>query len=81
MEVSPIIPLTAALAEVINCCSGDQCLWEEGREGESGSHCSCSLYFRSLRKIPAARMTDGNHSGVAVWYLASRWTGSRGRQA
>ncbi|KAK2902601.1 hypothetical protein Q8A73_012347 [Channa argus] len=26
----------------------------------------------------AARMTNGDHSGVAVWYLASQWTGSPG---
>lgn len=38
--------------DIINCCSGDQCLWEEAREEGSGSHCSCSLYFGSLRQIP-----------------------------
>lgn len=38
--------------DIINCCSGDQCLWEEAREEGSESHCSCSLCFRSLRQIP-----------------------------
>lgn len=31
MEVSLTICLTQA-SDVINCCSGDQCLWEVGRE-------------------------------------------------
>lgn len=38
--------------DIINCCSGDQCLWEEAREEGSESHCSCSLCFHSLRQIP-----------------------------
>lgn len=37
---------------MLQCCSGDQCLWEEAREEGSKSHCSCSLCFRSLRWIP-----------------------------
>lgn len=50
----------------------------KGEGGGSGSHCFSSLSSQSLRQILAACMTDGDHSGVAVWYLASQWTGSPG---
>lgn len=54
-EVSPTIPPDSSHSrgDIINCCSRDQCLWEEGGGGRgSESHCSCSFCFGSLRQIP-----------------------------
>lgn len=80
MDVSLFIPMTAAIAEIINCYSRDQCLLEAGREEGSESHCFCSLFAALQERSPAASMSNGNHSRVAVWYSTSTWTGSRGRQ-
>lgn len=77
MEVSPSIPMTAAIVEIINCYSKDQCLLEVGRDEESESHFSCSLCAALQERSPAASMTNGNHSRVAVWYSASLWTRSQ----
>lgn len=54
MEVSPTTTPdnSHSRGDIMNCCSGDQCLWEEAREEGSEPHCSCSLCLRSLRQIP-----------------------------
>lgn len=60
---------------VINCCGGDQCLWNGDRKK---FHCSCSAFLLFNADSPATQMTNGGHSGMAIWYLASWWTGNSG---
>lgn len=62
--------------EIINCFSGDQCLWEEVR-GKKKSHCSCSVFplFKADPQLPIWRMETilewpfgiWHHGGLGAW--------------
>lgn len=81
VEVSPSIPPTAAICDIINCCSVDQCLGEGGWGRKGASLIVPALYIFALKEdppLPTWRIATILEWPFGTWHQGG--LGARGRQ-